>query len=275
MLRSGDEIKSLAIRAIDDEIGKVDQFLFDDEHWTVRYMVVNTAGWLLKDLVLISPRSIEGVDWEAGQVAVNLTRQQVEHAPAIATDAPVSRQMEAELAAHYDYQPYWYGPGLWGAGAYPFGAGFSSGYSAPGAIGGTAALNDPSAGLNATEREQRPQRGEHGDQHLRSTREVNGYAIRARDGDVGKVSDFILDDETWAIRYLVIDTGGWWSGRQVLIAPLWATAVSWENQVIEMDLIRDQVKSGPEYSREQLRREDEQRLHQHYRRSGYWEHVLF
>lgn len=110
---------------------------------------------------------------------------------------------------------------------------------------------------------------------LRSGNDLKGLAIRASDGEIGEVSDFLMDDETWAIRYLVVDTGGWWSGKQVLIAPLWATAVSWEEKVVEMDLTREQVKSGPEYSGLHLSRDDEQLLHRHYRRPGYWENVLF
>jgi uncharacterized protein YrrD len=261
MLRSGNDLKGLTIRATDGEIGTVDEFLFDDERWAVRYMVVNTAGWLLKELVLLSPRSIRGVDWEGRQVEVGLRRQQVEDAPPIAAHEPVSRQMEAELASYYGYQPYWYGPGLWGAAGYPFGAGMEASTMA--------------AAMAATERERAPERRAEGDPHLRSTREVRGYAIRARDGEIGEVSDFLLDDERWAIRYLVVDTGGWWSGKQVLIAPLWATAVSWEEKVVEMDLTREQVKSGPEYSALRLSRDDEQLLHRHYRRPGYWENVLF
>lgn len=261
MLRSGNDLKGLTIGAADGEVGTVDEFLFDDERWAVRYMVVNTAGWLLKELVLLSPRSIQGVDWEGRRVAVSLRRQQVEDAPPIAADEPVSRQMEAELASYYGYQPYWYGPGLWGAAGYPFGAGMGA--------------SPMAATMAATERERAPETAERGDPHLRSTREVKGYAIRARDGEVGEVSDFLMDDERWAIRYLVVDTGGWWSGRKVLIAPLWATAVSWEDKVVEMDLTREQVRSGPEYSGLRLSRDDEQLLHRHYQRPGYWENVLF
>lgn len=260
MLRSGNDLKGLAIRATDGEIGAVDQFLFDDEGWAVRYMVVNTAGWLLKELVLLSPRSITGVDWDGRHVEVGMCRQQVEDAPPIATDEPVSRQMEAELATYYGYQPYWYGPGLWGAAGYPFGAGLATGYPA------AAMVSEHQRAAETTER---------GDPHLRSTREVKGYAIRTRDGEIGEVRDFLMDDESWAIRYLVIDTGGWWSGKRVLIAPLWATAVSWEDKVIEINLTREQVRSGPEYNGLRLSRDDELLLHRHYQRPGYWESVLF
>ncbi len=261
MLRSGNDLRGLTIRATDDEIGKVDQFLFDDGSWTVRYMVVNTGGWLLKELVLISPRSIENVAWEEGRVEVSLTRAQVESAPDIYADQPVSRQMEEQLASHYNYQPYWYGPGLWGASGYPFGPGLGVGYAPP--------------AMAATERERAPQEAPKGDPHLRSTREVKGYHIQASDGEIGHVDDFVMDDETWSIRYLVVDTGGWLPGKQVLIAPHWANAVSWDEQAVTVDLTRDQVKDAPEFDHRRLGRDEEQLLHTHYRRKGYWEDVLF
>ncbi len=255
MLRSGSDLRGLTIRATDGDIGKVDEFLFDDVSWTIRYMVVNTGGWLLKELVLLSPRSIKAVAWDERGVEVNLTRQQVENAPDISADQPVSRQMEEELAKYYDYQPYWYGPGLWGAAGIPFGVG--AGYTA--------------AAMAAVEREREPQEAPRGDPHLRSTREVKGYRIHASDGEIGHVADFLMDDETWSIRYLVVDTGGWLPGKQVLIAPLWAREVSWDEQAVTVDLTRDQVKEAPEYDPQRLRREDEQLLHSHYRRTGYWE----
>jgi uncharacterized protein YrrD len=258
MLRSVNDLRGLTIRATDDEIGKVDQFLFDDVHWTIRYMVVNTGGWLLKELVLISPRSIEAVAWEERRVEVSLTRQQVESAPDIYTDQPVSRQMEEQLASYYNYQPYWYGPGLWGATGFPFGLGVGAGYTA-------AAM--------AAEHE-RAAEAPHGDPHLRSTHEVKGYRIHASDGEIGHVDDFVMDDETWSIRYLVVDTGGWLPGKQVLIAPHWASAVSWDEQTVTVDLAREQIKDAPEYDPRRLGRDEEQLLHTHYRRKGYWEDVI-
>lgn len=260
MLRSANDLRGLTIRATDDEIGKVEEFLFDDASWTIRYMVVNTGGWLLKELVLISPRSIQAVAWEQGRVEVNLTRQQVENAPDIYADQPVSRQMEEQLASHYNYQPYWYGPGLWGAAGVPFGVGLGASHA---------------AAMAATERERAPQEAPRGDPHLRSTREVKGYHINASDGEIGHVEDFVIDDETLNIRYLVVDTGGWLPGKRVLIAPRWAGAVSWEERTVSVDLTRDQVKDAPEYDPQRLGRDEEQLLHSHYGRKGYWEDVLF
>jgi hypothetical protein len=109
------------------------------------------------------------------------------------------------------------------------------------------------------------------DVHLRSAGEVRGYHIQGSDDVVGHVEDFILDDETWAVRYLVIDTSNWWFGKKVLVDPRWATRVSWQEQKVHVDLSRQAIKNSPEWDPTALiNREYEQRLHDHYRRPAYW-----
>lgn len=259
MLRSVKELYGLTIRATDDEIGKVDDFLFDDERWTVRYMVVDTGGWLTGRLVLVSPRAIERVDWHARAVAVNLTRAKVENSPDIAADLPVSRQKESEYSQYYGYPPYWGSAGLWGLGMHPTAY---LGYPAP----------HTSTPLQTPDQDTAPDAAEpEGDEHLRSTREVQGYHIHARDGEIGHVQDFVLEDETWAIRYVVVDTKNWWFGKHVLVAPEWITAVRWAEAMVDADLLRDEIKNSPQYDPDKLNRAYEQQLHRHYQRRGYWE----
>ena len=60
--------------------------------------------------------------------------------------------------------------------------------------------------------------------HLRSSRAVTGYHIQATDGDIGHVEDFLVDDHSWAIRYMIVDTTNWWPGKKVLVAPAWIAA---------------------------------------------------
>jgi hypothetical protein len=260
MLRSTNDLRGYTLRATDGEIGKVDDFLFDDEQWTIRYMVANTGGWLTGRLVLISPIVLGNVDWEAKTLAVKLTRTQVEQSPDIATDQPVSRQREQELAQYYGYFPYWGGAGLWGAGMVPY------------AVGGPVVPPlAPPAGTTATERALSSTAIEHGDQHLRSTREVAGYHIHARDGELGHVDDFIVDDETWAMRYMVIDTRNWWPGKHVLVAPQWIGAIDWDTSSVTVDLLRETIKQGPEYDPAMLNRAYETALYRHYGRPAYWE----
>ena len=84
------------------------------------------------------------------------------------------------------------------------------------------------------------------DPHLRSTHHVHGYHVEAADGDVGVVCDFIIDDDTWAIRYLVIDTQNWMEGRHVLLSPRWIERVSWSKSSIVVSLSRESIEQSPE-----------------------------
>lgn len=109
------------------------------------------------------------------------------------------------------------------------------------------------------------------DPHLRSTQEVTGYHIQATDGEIGHVEDFIIDDETWAIRYLIVSTRNWWPGKKILVSPQWIERVSWSESLVFVNLSRESIKQGPEYDEaEGVTRDYETRLHRHYELEGYW-----
>ncbi|HEU4327114.1 MAG TPA: PRC-barrel domain-containing protein [Roseiflexaceae bacterium] len=265
-LRSANTLDAYAIRATDGEIGGVHDFLFDDQHWTVRYMVADTGGWLTGRRVLISPAALGTAEWQSMALNTRLTRRQVEHSPDIDSDQPVSRQHEFELASYYGYAPYWSGGGIWGPGMDPLGLWGAGALGAP--LLGTEALKGTSG--TATQRETAQE--QRGDPHLHSMREVTGYSIQALDDDIGHVDDFVLDDENWVIRYLVVDTRNWWPGKRVLVSPRWITDVSWAERAVHVDLRKEQIKTSPEYDPTRvLNREDEERLYRHYGLPVYWE----
>jgi hypothetical protein len=109
------------------------------------------------------------------------------------------------------------------------------------------------------------------DSHLRSTSEVTGYHVKATNGAIGHVKDFIVDDETWAIRYIEVDTRNWWPGRKVLVSPQWINRVSWPESQVYVDLSRNTIQNGPECIEPMtITREYEDRLYAHYGRSPYW-----
>jgi hypothetical protein len=111
-----------------------------------------------------------------------------------------------------------------------------------------------------------------GDVHLRDNTKIIGYDIRATDDSIGHVQDFIFDDETWAVRYLVVDTRNWWPGGQkVLIGTQWIDRIDWATKAVYVTLTRGQVKRSPMYNEDApILRDDEQRLHDVYGRPGYW-----
>jgi uncharacterized protein YrrD len=83
------------------------------------------------------------------------------------------------------------------------------------------------------------------DPHLHSTREVTGYHIHATDGEIGHVEDFIVDDQSWAVRFLVVDTRNWLPGKKVLLSPRWITRVEWADSSVHFDFTRESVKNSP------------------------------
>lgn len=252
MLRSIKQLTGYNILASDGEIGKVDEFYFDDQTWTIRYLIADTGNWLMSRLVLISPQALGKPDWDKKQFPVRLTKKQVEDSPEINKDKPVSKQQEFDLTNYYGWPYYW--------------TGMSGGI--PGAIPYPAAVE---AGT-ATDL-QRDSEEQKGDPHLRSTREVEGYNIQAKDGEIGHVEDFIVDDETWSIRYMIVDTHKWLpGGRKVIIALPWIKDIDWLESRVVVDLDRQSVKNSPEYDSEtSLNRQFEGELFEHYNRKKYWE----
>jgi hypothetical protein len=165
--------------------------------------------------------------------------------------------MESQLYAHYAWAPYW-GPGYAYAGAVPT-AGLARGPAA------TARTGDP----RATETSGREM--SKGDPHLRSVGEVTGYYIHARDDGIGHVEEFLIEDESWKVRYLVIDTKNWWPGKMVLVSPQWIKEIRWSNRQVFVDLTREQVRNSPEYDpMTTLGRDYERRLFGHYGSTPYW-----
>jgi len=110
------------------------------------------------------------------------------------------------------------------------------------------------------------------DQHLQSTGDVLGDALHAADGALGHVEDFLVEDLTWRIRYMEVDTRSWWPGKRVLVAPEWIERVSWEDSAVMVALPRDVIKNAPEYDASRPPdRAYEHRLYAFYGRWGYWE----
>jgi hypothetical protein len=113
------------------------------------------------------------------------------------------------------------------------------------------------------------------DRRLRSSAELMaGYSLHAQDGEIGRVKDFIVDDESWQVRYLVIHTGVWFLGKDALLPPGWIEKISYHGAEVFVNLPRSIIKNAPPYDDSApLARAFEQRLHDHYGRKGYWDAV--
>ena len=251
MKRSIKSLIGYSLKETDGEIGKVDEFYFDDLSWTIRYLVVETGNWLSGRKVLISPKALLQPDWENEEFPVRLTKEQIKNSPDIDTDKPVSRQHEEELSAYYTWDTYWdneaHGAGIFGAMPSEL---YESEIGEPENIGYSSAENEG-----------------HNDPHLQSTDAVKGYTIHATDGEIGKVVDYILDDSNWKIDYLVIDTGSWLNSKKVLLSTVWITEIKWDNEVVVVNVSTDEVKNSPDYdSSHPVNEVDEKILYDYYGR---------
>jgi PRC-barrel domain len=262
MLRTMKDLECYAIQATDGDIGHVKDVYFDDQRWVVRYLVVETGNWLASRKVLISPFAIGPPDWTGKVLPVSITKEQVKSSPDIDTDKPVSRQHEMQYLGYYGYPSYWGGVGAWGNAPTP----------------SMMLMNGTYGGLHAEENEMHPDRGraglaaggdQDGDLHLRSCKEVMSYRIEALDGGIGHVEGLLIDEETWAIRYLIVETSNWWLGHQVLISPQFIREVRWTDNTVAINATRQTLKDAPPYDASKpLSGAPEIGLYQHHGRAG-------
>jgi uncharacterized protein YrrD len=228
MLRSIKHLYGDELRATDGVIGHIKDFYFDDQNWAVRYVVVDTGTWLLGRLVLISPHAFTNFDLDGVRRGVNLTRKQIENSPNFDSKKPVSRQYEDEYYSYYGWSNYWQGGGLWGIGAFPLVA--------------PPLKERPNASAS-----EGPSSRDHGDTHLRSTQDLNGYHIQTEEGAIGHVIDFIVEHETWAICHLVVETGHWFSGKEIVISPKQVVRISYDKSEVLVSVTKEAILKAPEY----------------------------
>jgi hypothetical protein len=252
MLMAGSALEGYAIEAMDGRIGTVKDVLFDDQIWRVRWLVVDAGTWLTGRMVLIHPSCVLKADYVRQALSVSLTMAQVKDSPTIEQDRPVSQQMESSPYDYYGWDPVW-GGSIFGGGT------MTQAFGSP--YGAGLAVREP---ILATARR------EDDDPHLRSVYAVTGYHIRAKDGVIGHVENFLVDDESWGVRYLIVDTRNWRPGHHVLISPAAVTDMNRSSRQVELDVSCDQVRESPPWDpAERVDRAYEERLHTHYSWPGY------
>ncbi len=236
MLRSARDMEHYAVYAGDGEVGKIGDLYFDDQRWTVRYLVVDAGGWLTGRSVLISPHAVTGIDDDVLRVNLSLTRDQVRNAPGAGTELPVSLDYEMAYNRYYGWPDYWAGGGLWGIGVYPLG------YMAPATQAPAAGGDYPALSVQPTPAPPLSSMASHN--HLRSVKDVTGYGIQASDGELGRVEDFLFEDSDWSIQSLVVDTSVWFGG-EVLVALKFVENIDWATGLVSVSVGRNYVRNSP------------------------------
>ncbi len=228
MQHNVNSLVGFTISASDGELGKVNEFYFDDKTWSIRYMVVDTGGWLSGRRVLIPHSALGLTDWETKTFKVNLTMDQVRNSPDVETKKTVTRQHEIDLFSHYGLPVYWGDVFLDGSvGMIPL----------------------PYVGeIKMDNGDPKLPHKQEGDPHLRSTKNVTDYHINANDGEIGHVDDYIIDDKKWDVAFFIVDTNNWLPGRKVLISPHWINRIDWGEEKVYVNLSRESIKNSPEFN---------------------------
>jgi sporulation protein YlmC with PRC-barrel domain len=235
MLQSVSELQSYSIGATDGVIGRVRDIYFDDGSWNVRYFVVETGVWLTSRKILICPVSVKTADRATKSLRVSISKRQVHGSPEIDVDKPISRQHEMRLLGYYRYPHYWGGGGQSAARGLGYG-GITPAYRRD---------MEDRARVGAIDE---LKRYVHDDHHLRSCEKVMNSLVQAPDGDIGRVRDFLVDEATWAIRYLVVDTEDWWAGHRVLVDPRWTVNDHWSASRVSVKCTREFLQNAPPYT---------------------------
>jgi sporulation protein YlmC with PRC-barrel domain len=228
MLWSIRELQGYTIEATDDTFGAVADIYFHDVGWVARYVVADTRRWLPGRQVLIPLGELKQPDRRKKTFSVSLTRQEVEEAPSLAADEPVSRQHEEDLHAYFGWRPYWVRG--------PF----------EGPVPTVERAREYEGEEEEPIAEDAKKQGGH-DRHLRSAGEIQGYDVHAGDEDVGHVEDLVLDDESWLVKFIVINTRDFLpGGKNLVVATDRVEAISWEESSVRLSLDRDKVEALPE-----------------------------
>lgn len=256
MLRRLNKMSGFSIHTTDGKSGHVEDFYFDVHTWCVRYLVVKTGPWLFGRNVLISPVAIDAPDWASETLYLKLTKEEVEKSPELALDIPVTRQHESTLNRYYGWPNYWMmDPAVATATPEPF---------VPveaGAAGEERTADHAVDETIAAEAES----------YLRSVKDTQGYAIQATDQEIGHIEDFFADEDGWRIRYALVDTSRWLTGKHVLISPDWIDEVDWAERQVRVHVDHEKIENSPEYdAREAPQREHEIELYSHYGYPFYW-----
>jgi hypothetical protein len=222
MLKSLKQLFGAKLDASDGQIGHVKDFLFTDQDWTVRYVVADTGSWLSERLVLLSPEAFSNFFQGGERLRARLTRAQIEQSPTIEAHKPVSRQQEEEFLRHYGYSNYWNEGAAWGLGVYPM----------------TVPMPIPT---------ERPVRQGSDDPHLRSTHALGGYRIQNGEDALGHVTDFLMDDKTWTIHYLIGATGNWFAGKEIVISPQDVERISYDESKVSVHVTKAVIQASPDY----------------------------
>jgi hypothetical protein len=194
MFTSLTTLMKIPLVTTDGEEHQVCSLLFDDRSWTICFLVADAGRWFTRRQVVIPTGAADEPDWTKKVIATNLTHQELVRCADVNSVKPVSQQQQLALKKYFgwpDSEPRWYVP----------------------------------AALVPAQREFRIQPND--DPHLRNTMDLRGYEVWSTDRRVGTLSDFIMEPNSWHIKYLSVKVGDWVYHEERFVPTLTVQSISW------------------------------------------------
>lgn len=221
------DLRHYDVKGSSEHIGKLHDIYLDDETWKIKWFVVETGNWFSSNKILLDSEKIIKVSPQEGTFHVSLTQKDVEEAPSANEHLPVGDQHRNEysyIAASHNTLLF---PGY-------------AGLMMP-----TTLIERPEQAVGAEKNLEELAR-QQADRHLRSASEIEGYTIHAADGNLGPLSDLVINAETWTIELLALDTSKWLPGRTVVISPRSIDRISWEDRELVVMMEKETIEQSPE-----------------------------
>ncbi|GGD02692.1 hypothetical protein GCM10007216_36830 [Thalassobacillus devorans] len=261
MLYFASTLKNYNIQANDGELGKVKDLYFDDKKWTVRYLVADTRKWLPGKKVVVSPSGVKAVDTGEEVVHVENNKEDIRHNATLEEKQDFSYEKEMELSDTFGWKQYWAGEFLWGGYLTPMDP-----VEEPARAAEPQTTQEPPINDNVHDRKDK----------LRSSESIKGEfkhgVVHGENGKIGYIKDLMIDEGTWRIRYLLVDTSEWSTNERVLLSPDWLQSVDWLTNDFYIDLKLETIEDGPNYEKDQtVTKEFEEMIYRKYRKEPYWQ----
>ncbi len=230
MLISLHDIHQYKMKARDGEIGHVSDFIFDQKDWKLRFVADKTSRVFGRE-VLVPASAISRTDWREQTLHVNLDREQVRQGEKVKIRellSPGGRQY-LNINELMMIQP--------GSQHLPMSSSPSTDHGSLGVL-----MNNM---LPENQRERVIVQDLENDESLQSTQMVLGFRITTRNGELGRVEDFIVDESDWSIQYMVIRTSGADVDKRILVSPESIDWVSWRKKHVSVDMDSEKLQGCP------------------------------
>jgi sporulation protein YlmC with PRC-barrel domain len=219
------ELKSYRIEATDGDVGRIDDLLFFRGEWVVRYLVAATEDRDTEPMLAVA--DIRRLDRRRHILFINISREEVSNAHTVDVEQSPDESDEDEGHELYGWPPYWLEEGR---------------EVAP--MGTESGAEEPVRNPDAEEFE--------GPELQRASDLPGLYSIQTDGGEAGTLKDFVVEDETWAIPYLAIDTNtSVQAARRVLVATDYVQRVDWLGKSIQVSLSIEDVAGSPAFTSEE------------------------